>query len=359
MPNGKVLAALLAALPLMAAAPAVATAATQACALQSSTKLDGVYGPYTTKAVECFQRDKGLTVDGIAGPQTLKALGLSGRTLRCGASGADVLRLQKALVAAGCWTGHKAAATPAPKPTAKPVVKPTPKPTPKPVYEEPVEEPTPAPHTVAPTAAPVIVDDETMEEERYRTTLEIHAGDWLIPVTGFWYVPAVGGTTPNYDFSVLRNNLTGDATLWLGDWGIGGNLTAFNLASSPAPINLGAPGTANTFMYDGLLKYRFAWDALNVYAGYRGLNTGVGNNFGTVGVGLDTPLGVEWLRLLGNAQGGHNFSTGYFLDGQLGLGLRFNPVGLELGFRHLALQSGGSVPLVNVNGPVASLHLGF
>ncbi len=40
------------------------------------TKVDGVYGRTTKRAVMRFQRRKGLDVDGIAGPATLRALGL-------------------------------------------------------------------------------------------------------------------------------------------------------------------------------------------------------------------------------------------------------------------------------------------
>lgn len=40
------------------------------------SKIDGIYGTITKKAVERFQKDKGLTVDGIAGKNTLKALGI-------------------------------------------------------------------------------------------------------------------------------------------------------------------------------------------------------------------------------------------------------------------------------------------
>ena len=40
------------------------------------SRIDGIFGTLTKKAVERFQKDNGLTVDGIAGENTLKALGI-------------------------------------------------------------------------------------------------------------------------------------------------------------------------------------------------------------------------------------------------------------------------------------------
>ncbi|MBD2020886.1 peptidoglycan-binding protein [Leptolyngbya sp. FACHB-36] len=41
--------------------------------------VDGIFGEQTRRAVEAFQRSRGLTVDGIAGPETLAALGCDGQ----------------------------------------------------------------------------------------------------------------------------------------------------------------------------------------------------------------------------------------------------------------------------------------
>ena len=41
-----------------------------------NSKVDGIFGTITKKAVEKFQKANGLTVDGIAGKNTLKALGI-------------------------------------------------------------------------------------------------------------------------------------------------------------------------------------------------------------------------------------------------------------------------------------------
>ena len=45
-----------------------------------NSKIDGIYGTITKKAVERFQKDNGLTVDGIAGKNTLKALKIKGNS---------------------------------------------------------------------------------------------------------------------------------------------------------------------------------------------------------------------------------------------------------------------------------------
>lgn len=42
-----------------------------------NSKVDGIFGTITKKAVEKFQKSNGLTVDGIAGKNTLKALGIA------------------------------------------------------------------------------------------------------------------------------------------------------------------------------------------------------------------------------------------------------------------------------------------
>jgi peptidoglycan hydrolase-like protein with peptidoglycan-binding domain len=69
--------------------------------------VDGVYGPYTQRAVRRFQHRRGLLVDGIAGPRTKRALGRLGRPLlgrrilHRGKVGFDVAQLQFLLA----WQG--------------------------------------------------------------------------------------------------------------------------------------------------------------------------------------------------------------------------------------------------------------
>jgi len=92
---------------LVAQAPALAM---DGCAtLGAGWKLDGLYGAYTRRSVEQFQRAHHLQIDGIAGPQTLKALHRPYRgTLRCGTTGAEVRALQEALASSGFWRDGRA-----------------------------------------------------------------------------------------------------------------------------------------------------------------------------------------------------------------------------------------------------------
>lgn len=53
------------------------------------SKIDGIYGTITKKAVERFQKDYGLKVDGIAGKNTLKALKINGDDYFGGYSSSD------------------------------------------------------------------------------------------------------------------------------------------------------------------------------------------------------------------------------------------------------------------------------
>lgn len=349
----------------------------------ASWTFDGLFGPFTERAVRQFQREHGLAVDGVAGPATLRALKLPyHRTLRCGMGGRDVLMLQHRLAGLGVWRGevtepagpyHGKAARPG---TARPHARPTARPTrPQPhatatpggyaspmTQETPMPEESPTPYvepSVRPTPVATPWPSQAPESEGMvatnEPTLDLKAGAWLVPISGYWYIPT-GGTSFNGDWSGVRGNWYGDGTLWFGNLGVGGSIVSFNLVN-PA-FDLGPFSKGGTLMYDGLVKYRFDHGYYNLYAGYRGLNTGTGLNFGTVGVGLERPIAGSWLWLNGHLQGGHNFSNSYFYDGQLGLGLHAGPVGLDLAFRHLGLQAGTN-PLATVNGPIADLSLKF
>lgn len=330
---------------------------------RGSWAFDGLYGPDTRSAVMAFQRNHGLTVDGVAGPQTFAALGLRyHRTLRCGMGGNDVFLLQQTLAADNYWYGAHgrnegirnlgtprpvpSPGLPAPSPAQSPawiappvIFTPSPVPT-----EAPTEMPTETPATPMPTLAPS--PEASTAPVTNEPTLDV--------AVGTWFVPANAGST-NYDFSFQRPVWTADASLWWGNWGLGGDLTVFN--QTYATFKTNPYFQANTLMYDGLLKYRFDSGFEQVFAGYRGV--GVGDlNFGTVGVALDRPLVSRWLWLQAKGSVGSNFGAAYFLDGDAGLALRVDPVSLELGFRDLALQSGAD-PMFNLNGPTANLRVRF
>ena len=319
---------------------------------RANWNFDGLYGNYTTRAIRNFQRARGIKTDGVAGPETYKALGLRyRRTLKCGMGGNDVFLLQQALAANGFWYGG-AGETVETRPTTKPSARPTPAWTEPPILYTPApvatEEPTPAPAETPmepPTASPA--GEEPAVENR--PTLELHGGNWSVPLNA--------GAT-NYDLSFSRPTWVGGGTLWLGDVGIGGELTMFNTTFVDyRPAASGAYFAQNTAMYDVLAKYRCDRGFFQAFGGYRGI--GRGNvNFGTLGLGIDRPLLGSWLWLQAKAQGGHDFSASWFADGRAGLGLRFDPLEVQLGFRHLTYKNNAE-PMFQLNGPVAEVRLAF
>ncbi|MDB5101571.1 MAG: Peptidase [Cyanobacteria bacterium RYN_339] len=319
---------------------------------RANWNFDGLYGPYTLRSIRRFQAAHKIKVDGIAGPETYKALGLKyRRSLKCGMGGNDIFLLQQTLASAGYWYGSEApikppSAKPTTKPSAKPSAKPTPAFTAPPVIMTPepmrTQKPTPMP-TAKATPAPAAKPEAAPEN---RPTVEIKGGNWMVPLNA--------GST-NYDYTFSRPTWLGEADLWLGDVGLGADVTDFNqtFTNYRTTQYFGA----NTMMYDGLLKYRFDHGYYQVFGGYRGI--GLGDvNFGTVGVGMSRPLVGNWLWLNAKAQGGHNFASSYFLDGEAGLGLRVSVLELDLGFRHFAFQNSAD-PLFNMNGPEANVKLAF
>jgi hypothetical protein len=111
-------------------------------------------------------------------------------------------------------------------------------------------------------------------------------------------------------------------------------------------------------MYDGVVKYRGPLGRFHAEAGYRGLNVGTANHFGLVGVGIEQPLGTDWLLLDAGIKGGYGANNAYLVDWLLGLGLHAGPATLELGFRHMTLQPAAAAP-VYLNGPQTTLKLAF
>ncbi|HEY9720644.1 MAG TPA: peptidoglycan-binding protein [Oscillatoriaceae cyanobacterium] len=316
---------------------------------------DGLYGRDTQAAVKAFQKARGINADGVAGPRTLKELGLStGRTLRCGDGGNDVLKLQHALSAAGFWYGQTGKAV-HPRPSATPTPMPTPMETPTPMYT-PMATPTPM-ETPMPEMTPVpeMTPEETPSPEvqgvTNEPTLDLWGGAWMLPVSGTAINNAGFNWNPPISFSYQ-----GGADLWWGNWGIGGDVTRFNLANSA--FNLGPLMTNNTYLYDADLKYRWDSGFWNWMLGYRGDNMGL--NMGQIGLAYTHPLGLDWLWINLAASGGYGNNNSWDGDGKLGLGLRFGWFGIDADYRYLYLNAGtGTQPTVTLNGPEADIRLAF
>jgi hypothetical protein len=311
--------------------------------------IDGIFGPNTLWAVREFQEMHSLHEDGVVGPKTAKALGLPyNHLIKVGAKGEEVRAVQRALRA--CYMMMNTSAKPTAKPTAAPTAKPTAMPTPAPTAKPtaaPTARPTAAPTakpSAAATAKPSAGREAVKPEVDSRSTLDLRAGDWMLPVDA---------TAPTaYDWTFKRPTWNGSASLWMGDFGIGGGVTAFpSFQAVPAAAPVGP-----VYMYNGDLKWRGPKGYLSTLIGYRGLNT-QNLNFGEVGFEWLYPIASDWLYLQVNASGGYNFSNAYFVDGLGGLELRLGPVGLDLGYRDMYLNGvGGSN---NMGAPQGSIHLGF
>lgn len=225
----------------------------------------------------------------------------------------------------------KASARPVASP--KPKVSPAPKATPSPSPPAPQPQPVPS---VQPAAVPDALGAPTSEG-----TLST----WALP----------GASGQGYDLSFTRPTWSAEGALWWGDWGVGGAATAFG--TTYASFQATPYFEANTWMVDALIKRRFADGLGQAFAGYRGI--GVADvNFATVGGAWKQPVSSDWLFALAQAQAGHSFSGSYVLDGRVGLQAFLDPLTLDLGFRHMALQAGAR-PLLQINGPVAGIGLRF
>jgi len=305
------------------------------CSWRKGWKFDGIFGPQTREGVMMFQRHHKLKVDGVVGHETLKALGLpAGASLSQGDKGARVLAVQHALAHHKCNMMHK----PMPKPKPKP--KPTPMPTMAPT-PEPTPMPTPMP-TEAPTAPP---SQEPMSGPQIN--LELRGGDFMVPS-----VP--GGT--DFDWTLKRPAWSAGGTLWCDNWGLGGGTQTFSpLALDNANTKVWAP----LYMYNADLRWRSDSRHWMWSLGYRGMNLPVAFNGGEVGVEWNYPLGMDWLYIVANANGGSNFSSAYFADAMAGLELRLGPVGLGLGYRDLYLNSPAAGTMVNWAAPQGTVRLLF
>ncbi|MEB3196094.1 MAG: peptidoglycan-binding protein [Candidatus Sericytochromatia bacterium] len=373
---------------------------------RANWNFDGLYGPYTTRAIKNLQQIRGIKVDGVTGPETCKALGLRyRRTLRCGMGGNDVYILQQALAASGFWYGGfgdtltydgqfpqgqgswleppilttpepgatlppltmftpeptpeptpvpteapSAAPTQAPSatpsPTPRPTIAPTPAPTPVPTAV-PTPAPTPVP-TPVPTAAPS-QPAPVAGGPQWRPSIELQAGNWMLPLT------AGAGS---YDWGFSRPTWNGQASAWFGNWGVGGEVTNFALTYVNYRDPVGGPYfLPNTAMYDVLGKWRSDSGEYQVHAGYRGIGR-ANVNFATVAGVWDRPVLGSWLWTKASGQVGHNFAGSYFMDARALLCFRLDPMVAEIGFRHFSYQNQRD-PLLHMNGPVLGAGVAF
>ncbi|MEB3285521.1 MAG: peptidoglycan-binding domain-containing protein [Candidatus Sericytochromatia bacterium] len=334
---------------------------------RANWNFDGLYGPYTTRAVKNLQRVRGIKVDGVTGPETCKVLGLRyRRTLRCGMGGNDVYILQQALAASGFWYGGLGdtlaedgllSQTPWMEPplftTPEPVSTPAPI-TLLPAEPQPTPPETPAPE-VFPSQAPVSAQTPAppppfqTPQPAWTPAFEMQAGNWMVPLTA-------GATS--YDWTFSRPTWNGQATAWFGDYGVGAEVTNFNVTyvnyRDPA---VGAYFVPNTAMYDLNARWRFEQGAYQITAGYRGL--GQANvNFASLGGVWDRALWGGWLWSRVSGQLGHNLQDSYFLDGRAVLSLRLDPLVAEVGFRHFTYQNRSDQPF-HLNGPVIGAGIAF
>ena len=309
--------------------------------------LDGVYAAATEAAVRRYQWLHGLQPTGFADPATIWRLGLViPGALGPGCRGTTVRDLQRALrfhdrqgvyMRVGLQprlprlprdlTANRPAARVAhratPKPVAWPAFEPPKLPPPAPLLLPPlpvVASPLPTPAAMAPIA-PV---------ESGKSAFDAWANAWFAPVPG-------AGAGPL---------LYGGGALWLGDLGVAGEYTL-------AP-DLGGQAAGDAI--DAGLRYR-GLGPFWLGAGFRQF---AGEPMGGGGLGLDQPLGVDWLRLRLQGQGYSNFGSGWLADGRAGLVLSLGPVTVEGAYRAMVGDAfGGLTGLGSAYAPAASAGLRF
>lgn len=298
--------------------------------------LDGVFGASTVAAVRRYQWLHGLPATGIADHATIWRLGLViPGALGPGCRGTTVRDLQRALrfhdrkgvyVRVGMQPRvprqpgdlpQRPLAQPATAPAGWPVFDPPALPLPPPMPPLPTVAAPPAPAPV-----PLVVASKGI--------FDSWANAWFAPVPG-------AGSGPLF---------FGGGALWLGDLGAAGEYTL-------AP-DMG--GQAAGDVIDGALRWR-GLGPVWIGAGYRQF---AGENMGGAELGLDLPLGVDWLRLRLQTHGASNFGAGWLSDSRAGLALALGPVTVEGAYRAMVGDGfGGLTTMGSAYAPAASAGLRF
>lgn len=329
--------------------------------VKGNWKLNGLYGPFTVRAVMAFQRAGHLVPDGVVGLQTDRALGLRfTRKLRCGMGGRDVYLVQRALLARGFWYGGHGHAAPVPAPPAVPspplapspslpssgwqrppvLYTPGPAETPEPVVPSPSPAPsaTPRPLVLAPapaspgpstawTAAPVTIALAAWQPGVIShigvagvvapyATLNIRARSLRLRVQAAG-LPNVGGPP----------STTGTPSIT--DWS--GPLLDFSLGSAFGPNS-------------------------EAFVGYRGFPGGT-LQFGLAGLGVHHGLGASWANFDARFDAGLGAAGASTYNAQAAFEFSGGPVTVSLGYRHLTFVTGSQS--ATVSGPLLQLGIGL